>query len=158
MVRRSDSSSSWSSLWPSRVSRPSGMSRMWEACTSLNSNGAACKASRAAARHEFGEHGGVNMSVEASTTFTVMDPETITVSPGTTRRKLANVFNTNQIYELDYRDVKIYNKAGKRYIDARYEVRLPVLWRLDMVLKFDDLHYQVGDQRPVLDMPGEKKK
>ncbi|MEJ2130979.1 MAG: aminotransferase class I/II-fold pyridoxal phosphate-dependent enzyme [Gammaproteobacteria bacterium] len=28
-------------------------------------------------RHEFGEHGGVNMSVEASTTFTVMEPETI---------------------------------------------------------------------------------
>ncbi len=25
-------------------------------------------------RHEFGEHGGVNMSVESSTTFTVMDP------------------------------------------------------------------------------------
>lgn len=24
------------------------------------------------ARHEFGEHGGVNMSIEASTTFTVM--------------------------------------------------------------------------------------
>ena len=28
-------------------------------------------------RHEFGEHGGVNMSVEASTTFTVIDPETM---------------------------------------------------------------------------------
>lgn len=28
-------------------------------------------------RHEFGEHGGVNMSVEASTTFTVMDPKTM---------------------------------------------------------------------------------
>lgn len=28
-------------------------------------------------RHEFGEHGGVNMSIESSTTFTVMDPETI---------------------------------------------------------------------------------
>ncbi|MBC8421541.1 aminotransferase class I/II-fold pyridoxal phosphate-dependent enzyme, partial [bacterium] len=27
------------------------------------------------ARHEFGEHGGVNMSIEASTTFTVMTPE-----------------------------------------------------------------------------------
>jgi len=27
----------------------------------------------AASRHEFGEHGGVNMSIEASTTFTVMD-------------------------------------------------------------------------------------
>jgi len=29
------------------------------------------------ARHEFGEHGGVNMSVEASTTFTVMKPGTM---------------------------------------------------------------------------------
>nr|XP_016478162.1 PREDICTED: methionine gamma-lyase-like [Nicotiana tabacum] len=28
-------------------------------------------------RHEFGEHGGVNMSIEASATFTVMDPETL---------------------------------------------------------------------------------
>jgi len=29
------------------------------------------------ARHEFGEHGGVNMSIEASATFTVMQPETM---------------------------------------------------------------------------------
>jgi methionine-gamma-lyase len=28
-------------------------------------------------RHEFGEHGGVNMSIEASTTFTVMKPDTM---------------------------------------------------------------------------------
>jgi len=28
-------------------------------------------------RHEFGEHGGVNMSIEASTTFTVIDPHTM---------------------------------------------------------------------------------
>ncbi len=31
--------------------------------------------SLSAARHEFGEHGGVNMSIEASTTYTVMDAE-----------------------------------------------------------------------------------
>lgn len=31
----------------------------------------------AAAKHEFGEHGGVNMSIEASTTFTVLDPGTM---------------------------------------------------------------------------------
>ena len=30
--------------------------------------------SLAEVRHEFGEHGGVNMSIEASTTFTVLDP------------------------------------------------------------------------------------
>ena len=33
--------------------------------------------SMAAARHEFGEHGGVNMSIEASTTFTVMSADTM---------------------------------------------------------------------------------
>ncbi|KAJ7527784.1 hypothetical protein O6H91_16G070700 [Diphasiastrum complanatum] len=32
----------------------------------------------ASVRHEFGEHGGVNMSIEASATFTVMEPETMT--------------------------------------------------------------------------------
>jgi len=31
----------------------------------------------AALRHEFGEHGGVNMSIEASSTFTVVDPATM---------------------------------------------------------------------------------
>jgi len=31
----------------------------------------------ASTRHEFGEHGGVNMSVEASTTFTVLKPGTM---------------------------------------------------------------------------------
>ncbi|KAL8520544.1 hypothetical protein ACS0TY_011173 [Phlomoides rotata] len=34
-------------------------------------------AALAKARHEFGEHGGVNMSIEASATFTVMEPETM---------------------------------------------------------------------------------
>lgn len=33
--------------------------------------------SLASMRHEFGEHGGVNMSIEASTTFTVMDAATM---------------------------------------------------------------------------------
>ena len=31
----------------------------------------------ASLRHEFGEHGGVNMSIEASTTFTVMEAGTM---------------------------------------------------------------------------------
>ncbi|KAM0913893.1 hypothetical protein ACQ4PT_011873 [Festuca glaucescens] len=34
-------------------------------------------AALAGARHEFGEHGGVNMSIEASITFTVMEPDTM---------------------------------------------------------------------------------
>ena len=33
--------------------------------------------SLAKVRHEFGEHGGVNMSIEASTTFTVLNAATM---------------------------------------------------------------------------------
>ncbi|KAK4748704.1 hypothetical protein SAY87_015290 [Trapa incisa] len=47
----------------------------------IGAGAAACwddpAAALASARHEFGEHGGVNMSIEASATFTVMEPETM---------------------------------------------------------------------------------
>ena len=80
-----------------------------------------------------------------------MNPETRSASPGQIKRNLGLTFNTNQIRDVDYQDVRIFDKSGKRYIDARYEVRLPVMWRLDMVVKFDDLLYQVGENMPVTD-------
>ncbi|XP_038991222.1 methionine gamma-lyase-like [Hibiscus syriacus] len=46
---------------------------MWPTMATENDPAAAL----ASARHEFGEHGGVNMSIEASATFTVMEPETM---------------------------------------------------------------------------------
>jgi hypothetical protein len=65
------------------------------------------------------------------------------------RRKLSNLFNTNQIYEIDYKEVEIYRKKGKTYIDANYEVRIPVMGRIDAVLKFDDLLYEAGQSEPM---------
>ncbi len=73
------------------------------------------------------------------------------------RRKIANIFNTNQIYLLDPDDVEIYSKEGKTYIDANYEVRLPIVWRIDAVLKFDDLLYEVGNPNPLPKPPVAKK-
>jgi len=65
------------------------------------------------------------------------------------RRKIADIFNTNQIYELDPREVEVYRKKGKTYIDANYEVRLPIMGRIDAVLKFDDLLFVTGSPEPV---------
>jgi len=73
------------------------------------------------------------------------------------RRKIANVFNSNQIYELEPKDVQIYRNKGKMYIDARYEVRLHVMGPIDSVLVFDDLVYMVGSPDPVLEPPSRKK-
>ena len=50
----------------------------------------------------------------------VMEYEPQTTSIGQIRRKLDNMFNTNQIYELEPKDIEVYRKDGKTYIDARY--------------------------------------
>ena len=60
------------------------------------------------------------------------------------RRRIANLFNTSQIYALSPRDVKVYRKDGKTYIDASYEVRTPVAGRIDSIMSFDDLKLVVG--------------
>ena len=65
------------------------------------------------------------------------------------RRKIANIFNSNQIYELEPREVEVYRKKGKTYIDASYEVRIPIMGRIDAVLKFDDLLFVTGSPEPV---------
>lgn len=86
-----------------------------------------------------------------------METDPVTESPSDIRRKFANLFNTNQIYKLDYKEVEIYSKGGKTYIDANYEVRLPIIWRIDAVLKLDDLFYEVGNPRPLPKPPASTK-
>ncbi len=61
------------------------------------------------------------------------------------RRNLDTRLNTNQIYGLDPKEVEIFRKSGRTYIDASYEYRTPLLWRIDVVMKFDDLNYEVGE-------------
>jgi len=77
-----------------------------------------------------------------------MDPETEGESIGSIRRRIDSIFNTNQIYELKAKEVEVYSKRGKLYIDASYEVRVPVMGRIDAVMRFDDLLYAVGEPEP----------
>lgn len=97
------------------------------------------------------------MSVRDIIARIAMDPVTTDESPADIRRKISNIFNTNQIYLLDPKDVEVYSKSGNTYIDANYEVRLPVMWRIDSVLKFDDLLYQVGNPDPLTAPPVPQK-
>ena len=48
---------------------------------------------------------------------------------------------------------RVYRNKGKMYIDANYEVRLPVMGPIDAVLVFDDLLYVLGSPDPVVDLP-----
>jgi len=84
------------------------------------------------------------------------DPGTETI--GGIRRRIGNMFNTNQIYELQPKEVEVFRKDGKTYIDASYEVRLPVMGRIDAVLSFDDLMYVYGNPVPLSDLAKKPKK
>ena len=64
------------------------------------------------------------------------------------RRSIATNLNTNQIYGISAKDVEIYRKEGKMFIDANYEARIHVMGRIDAVMSFDDLKFEVG--QPVL--------
>lgn len=64
------------------------------------------------------------------------------------RRRLATTLNTNQVYDIDYKDIEVYREDGRTWIDARYEARVPMLWRIDAVVKFDDLLFEAGRAVP----------
>jgi Domain of unknown function (DUF4845) len=55
------------------------------------------------------------------------------------RRRIDTMFNTNQINDLQPKDVEIFHKEGRTYIDAGYEVRVPIMGIVEAVMNFDDL-------------------
>jgi Domain of unknown function (DUF4845) len=98
------------------------------------------------------------LSVKDVIARTAMDSETVELSNSDIRRKISKIFNTNQIYLLDAKDIEIFSKGGKTFIDANYEVRLPVVWKIDSILTFDDLLYEVGNPEPLPPLPPEPEK
>lgn len=70
------------------------------------------------------------------------DPEEQNISD--IRRRLATMFNTNQIYGLNPKDIEVFHKEGRTYIDASYEARVPIMGIVDAVMNFDDLEVEAG--------------
>ena len=64
------------------------------------------------------------------------------------RRTIENNLNTNQVYGIEPKDIKIFRKEGKTIIDANYEARIAVFGRIDAIMTFDDLEFEVGRPAP----------
>ncbi|MEE4278025.1 MAG: DUF4845 domain-containing protein [Halieaceae bacterium] len=71
------------------------------------------------------------------------DRDTDTIA--TLRRKFADYMNTNQIKALQPKDIEIVRKDGDVVIDASYEDRIPLVWRIDAIVKYDDLIFIAGE-------------
>ena len=63
------------------------------------------------------------------------------------RRRIDSMFNTNQIYDLQPKDVEIFHKDGRTYIDASYESRVPIIGNIDAVMTFDDLKIETSQSK-----------
>ena len=62
---------------------------------------------------------------------------------GDIRTHIRKLLNTSQIYVITADDVGIIREKGKVVIDANYEVRFPLVWIIDGVMKFEDLRVEV---------------
>ena len=62
---------------------------------------------------------------------------------GDIRAHIRKLLNTSQIYVITADDVEIVREKGKVVIDANYEVRFPLVWIIDGVMKFEDLRVEV---------------
>lgn len=60
------------------------------------------------------------------------------------RRRIDTMFNTNQIYDLQPKDVEVFHKEGRTWIDARYEARVPIMGNVSAIMSFDDLEIEAG--------------
>ena len=89
------------------------------------------------------------LTVKSIISKIAMDADSSVDTNATIRRKIASVFNSNQISQLAPRDVEVYRSKGETYIDGNYEVRVPIVWRIDAILMFDDLLYRIGDPEPL---------
>jgi dsRNA-specific ribonuclease len=64
------------------------------------------------------------------------------------RRALSPATSTpTRSKESDYKDVEIERREGDIFIDASYEQRIPLVWRIDAVVKYDDLVFEAGVPR-----------
>ncbi len=93
------------------------------------------------------------LSVKRIISNIALEPETQNLSNREIRRRIETIFHSNQIYGLEASEVGIIRKRGVTYIDARYEVRLPLLWRIDAIMRFDDLLYPLGASKPIPEIP-----
>ena len=62
---------------------------------------------------------------------------------GDIRTHIRKLLNTSQIYVITADDIEIVREKGKVVIDANYEVRFPLVWIIDGVMKFEDLRVEV---------------
>lgn len=65
-------------------------------------------------------------------------------SPAQVRTALSKQFTTNRIQAVKLSDIQIKSDGRTIHIDLSYERRVPLLYNIDAVVKFEDIHYEIA--------------
>lgn len=68
------------------------------------------------------------------------------MSSGEIRSKVGKYLDINRLEVIKAKDIKIKREKGITYIDASYEKRVPLMFNVDVVMKFDQLQYEFPTQ------------
>lgn len=88
------------------------------------------------------QHNSIKTSVES----TVEEAKANNYSTKQIKGKLSKLFQVNMIESVSLSDIKITREKGITTVDARYEERLPLMFNIDVVVKFEDMLFEFSGQ------------
>lgn len=56
---------------------------------------------------------------------------------------ISRQFTANRVEAMTPRDIKVNRQDGKMILDATYEKRVPLMFNIDVVVKFDTMIYEL---------------
>lgn len=71
------------------------------------------------------------------------DPESRKMTAAEIRKSMQGAFLTNRIETIKLNQIKFKTERGLITMDASYEVRVPLIYNIDAVVKFDNLVYEI---------------
>ncbi len=86
-------------------------------------------------------------SVGNSISSAIEDNEFDGMSVKEIRSKIAKFFEINRVEGVNARDIEIKRSKGTTYIDASYAPQVPLLFNIDVVVKFDNLKYEFSSTK-----------
>ncbi len=84
-----------------------------------------------------------NWSLNSILTRIAEDPLNGTKSKAEIRKAIERQWITNRVEVIQPKDVKVTETEGLIIMDVSYEVRQPIMYNVDAVIKFENMHYEI---------------
>ena len=84
-----------------------------------------------------------HMTIRQVVKNAAFDPASKEMTASEIRKSMQGAFITNRIDTIDLKDIKFKTERNVIIMDASYEVRVPLIYNIDAVVKFDNLVYEI---------------